>query len=115
MKAPVVLNELAYFPFDETTGTSAVNSVYGRAEAVNFTPTWISGVRQQALELPELLPTAEWNKPLMMTCNWELRISVLSCGSVPTAVPVSTGICSIKAATQRMLDRCYRKVDGIAV
>ena len=52
MKAPVVLNELAYFPFDETAGTSAVNSVYGRAEAVNFTPTWISGVRQQALELP---------------------------------------------------------------
>lgn len=48
----MVLNELAYFPFDETTGTSAVNSVYGRAEAVNFTPTWISGVRQQALELP---------------------------------------------------------------
>lgn len=39
VKAPVVLNELAYFPFDETTGTSAVNSVYGRAEAVNFTPT----------------------------------------------------------------------------
>lgn len=52
VKAPVVLNELAYFPFDETAGTSAVNSVYGRAEAVNFTPTWISGVRQQALELP---------------------------------------------------------------
>lgn len=36
----------------------------------------------------------------MMTCNWELRISVLSCGSVPTAVPEVDGICSIKAVTK---------------
>ena len=63
VKAPVVLNELAYFSFDETTGTSAVNSVYGKAEAVGFVPTWINGIRQQALELPATPATRRMEQP----------------------------------------------------
>lgn len=50
--APVILKELAYYPFDETTGTSAINTVYGKADAVGFTPSWITGISRQALELP---------------------------------------------------------------
>ena len=52
IKPEAVLTELAYFPFDETSGTIAANRVYGQAEAVNFTPTWTEGVLGQALELP---------------------------------------------------------------
>ena len=63
VKAPVVLNELAYFSFDETTGISAVNSVYGKAEAVGFVPTWINGIRQQALELPATPATRRMEQP----------------------------------------------------
>lgn len=52
IKPEAVLTELAYFPFDETSGTTAANMVYGQAEAVDFTPTWAEGVLGQALELP---------------------------------------------------------------
>ena len=52
VKPEAVLTELAYFPFDEASGTVAANRVYGQAEAVNFTPTWTEGVLGQALELP---------------------------------------------------------------
>lgn len=54
VKERIVLKNLAYYSFDETSGISAINSVYGRADAVNFVPTWGSGVSQQALELPAL-------------------------------------------------------------
>lgn len=52
IKPEAVLTELAYFPFDETSGTTAANMVHGQAEAVDFTPTWTEGVLGQALELP---------------------------------------------------------------
>lgn len=53
VKPETVLTGLAYFPFDETSGNSASNQIYGQAEAVGFTPTWPEGKRGQALELPE--------------------------------------------------------------
>lgn len=52
VKPETVLTGIAYFPFDETSGTSAANNVYGRAEAVGFTPAWTEGIHGQALELP---------------------------------------------------------------
>ena len=49
---PVILQEVAYYAFDETTGSSAYNAVYGEASATNFTPTWAQGVKDNAIELP---------------------------------------------------------------
>lgn len=52
VKEEVVLTQVAYFAFDETEGTDAVNQIYGIASAVDFTPGWVDGVKGNALELP---------------------------------------------------------------
>lgn len=49
VKEAIVLKELAYFSFDETSGTSATNTIYGQADAVGFTPTWVEGIKGNAI------------------------------------------------------------------
>lgn len=49
INVPDVLSELAIFPFDETSGNSAVNKVQGSAAATAFTPTWVAGKKGNAL------------------------------------------------------------------
>ncbi|NLO71033.1 MAG: T9SS type A sorting domain-containing protein [Porphyromonadaceae bacterium] len=36
--------KIAYFKFDETSGNSAKNEIFGSAEAADLTPSWTSGV-----------------------------------------------------------------------
>ena len=49
---PVMLEQVAYYAFDESTGNSAYNAVYGEATANSFQPTWAQGVKGNAIELP---------------------------------------------------------------
>ena len=49
----VVKNMVAYFPFDESTGTTTTNEVTGAvAVANNFTPEWVSGIHNNAIYFP---------------------------------------------------------------
>jgi hypothetical protein len=44
--------KVAYWPLNETEGTTATNEVYGFATAQNFTPTWSDGVIGNAATIP---------------------------------------------------------------
>ncbi|MDD4991080.1 MAG: T9SS type A sorting domain-containing protein [Paludibacter sp.] len=44
--------KIAYWPLNETTGTTAVNEVYGVATAKGFTPTWSPGKFDNSITFP---------------------------------------------------------------
>ncbi|MDD3080075.1 MAG: T9SS type A sorting domain-containing protein [Paludibacter sp.] len=44
--------KVAYFPMNETEGTTAMNEVQGYATAENFTPTWGTGVVNNCVTIP---------------------------------------------------------------
>lgn len=44
--------KVAYFSFDETSGTSATNDIQGFASAQNFTPTWETGQVNNCVTIP---------------------------------------------------------------
>ncbi|NDW11393.1 T9SS C-terminal target domain-containing protein [Bacteroides sp. 214] len=52
VKEPSVLVKVAEWLFDETSGTTAANTISGSATAVNFTPEWAAGVKGNAISLP---------------------------------------------------------------
>ncbi len=44
--------KVAYFPLDETEGTSASNEIEGFAQAYHFTPLWVAGKINNSVQLP---------------------------------------------------------------
>ena len=60
---PVVLEDVAHYSFDETIGTAAYNAVYGEATATNFQPSWIEGVKKNALSLPGTPENRRFEQP----------------------------------------------------
>lgn len=44
--------KVAYFSFDELSGTTAVNEIEGYASAVSFVPTWVAGKVNTAISMP---------------------------------------------------------------